>query len=230
MDNARLLKLYLSLIVLEFISLLLGLNFLHIITNVLAAPLIFLIYLRIIKLNYKWHFIIIFLFLYMTDLYHLLIKPDINNLFCIYFNSVPYAILTFSACKTLELKKLKDLDFILIVSFLIVFGLYLYIFLVINSILIDQNVHNYFLFIIYALLMFLMSVLITVKYIIRPNKSNTSLLLVVPCFIISDVFYLMNIIYEDIYIFKYLFLMPQLLVYFFLLKYELNRNKIFDFI
>jgi hypothetical protein len=230
MDNGTLLKFYFSLIVLEFIALFFGLNMLHIITNVLAAPLVLFLYLRIIKFNYKWYFIAIFFFLYATDIFHLLVKPDLNNLFCIYLNTIAYLILTFFVFKTLEFKKLKDLDYILYISFVIVLSLFLYIFWVVNDILIDRNVRNYPVFVIYAFLVIVMSVLITMKYIIKPNKCNTSLLIVIPCFIISDVFYLMNIIYKDIYVFKYLFLLPQLLVYFFLLKFELNRNKIFDFI
>ena len=230
MNNDRLLKFYFSLIVLEFISLFFGLHFLHIMTNVLTGPLILFIYLRVIKLNYKWYFITIMIFLYATDVFHLIIKPDINNLFCIYLNTIAYSILTIFVFKTLEFKKLKDLDFIFYVSLIIIFSLFLYIYWVINDILIDQKVNYYPVFFTYALLMFIMSVLITIKYIIKPNKCNTSLQIVVPCFIVSDVFYLMNIIYDEIHIFKYLFLLPQLLVYYFLLKFELNRNKIFDII
>jgi len=76
--------------------------------------------------------------------------------------------------------------------------------------------------------MFLMSILITIKYIIKPNISNTSLQIAVACFIVSDVFYLILTIYDDINVFKFLFLIPQITVYYFLLKFELNRNKIFD--
>lgn len=212
----------------EFISLLFGLEFLHILSNVLTAPLILFIYLRIAKLDYKWYFIFLIITLYSTDIYHLIVKFDLNNLFCIYLNSIAYFILTVFIFKNLDFKKLKDLDFIFYLSFVIVFSFYSYVLYVVNEILLDQQLNNYFAILIYALFMFVMSILITIKYILKPNISNTSLQIAVACFIISDVFYLITIIYNNIDIFKYLFLIPQLAVYYFLLKFELNRTKIFE--
>lgn len=212
----------------EMISLFFGLNFLHIISNILTAPLILFVYLRIVKLNYKWYFILLFITLYLTDLFHLIVDLDINNLFCVYSNSIAYSILIYFTLKEMEFKNLKELDFIFYLSFLIIVGLYFYILYVVNEILIEQKVENYLVFVIYALLMFFMCVLITIKYTIKPNLSNTSLQIAIACFIISDLFYLISIIYDQIIMFKYLFLIPQLAVYYFLLKYELNRNKIFE--
>lgn len=212
----------------EMISLFFGLNFLHIISNILTAPLILFVYLRIVKLNYKWYFILLFITLYLTDLFHLIVDLDINNLFCVYSNSIAYSILIYFTLKEMEFKNLKELDFIFYLSFLIIVGLYFYILYVVNEILREQKVQNYLVFVIYALLMFFMCVLITIKYTIKPNLSNTSLQIAIACFIISDLFYLISIIYDQIIMFKYLFLIPQLAVYYFLLKYELNRNKIFE--
>lgn len=212
----------------EVVSLLFGLNFLHIISNVITAPLILFIYLRIVKLNYKRYFILLFTSLYATDLFHLVVDLDINNLFCAYLNSIAYAILIYFTLKEMEFKKMKELDFIFYTSLAIVVFLYAYILYVVNEILLEQKVDNYLIFVIYALLMFFMCVLITIKYIIKPNLSNTSLQISIACFIISDLFYLISIIYNQIIMFKYLFLIPQLAVYYFLLKYELNRNKIFE--
>lgn len=212
----------------EMISLFFELNFLHIISNVLTAPLILFLYLRIIKLNYKRYFILLITALYTTDLFHLVIELDINNLFCVYLNSIAYSILIYFTLKEMEFKKLKELDLIFYISFVVVVFLYFYILYVVNEILLEQQVNNYTIFIIYALLMFFMCVLITIKYIIKPNMSNTSLQIAIACFIISDLFYLISIIYDEIIMFKYLFLIPQLTVYYFLLKYELNRNKIFE--
>ncbi len=212
----------------EMISLFFGLNFLHIISNVLTAPLILFLYLKIVKLNYKWYFILLLITLYATDLFHLIIDLDINNLFCVYLNSIAYSILIYFTLKEMEFKKLKELDFIFYTSLAIVVVLYAYILYVVNEILLEQKVENYLIFVIYALLMFFMCVLITIKYIIKPNMSNTSIQISIACFIISDLFYLISIIYDEIIMFKYLFLIPQLAVYYFLLKYELNRNKIFE--
>ncbi len=228
MDNTRLLNLYFSLIALEFISLFFGLEILHILSNVLGAPLILFIYLRITKLNYKWYFIFLILALYATDIYHLITKPSINNLFCAYLNSIAYIILVFFILKTMDYKKSKHLDFIFYLSFVIVCCFYLYILYVVNEILLEQQVENYFILALYAVIMFIMSILITIKYILKPNISNTSLQIAVACFIVSDVFYLILTIYDDINVFKFLFLIPQITVYYFLLKFELNRNKIFD--
>lgn len=230
MDNTVVIKLYLGLIVAEFISLLFGLDFLHIISNVLTAPLIIFLYLKIIKHNYKWYFIAIILALYATDIFHLIAVPDLNNLFCIYLNAIAYSILSFFIFRNMEFKKLKELDFIFYLSFAIVFFFYLYILYVVNSILIEQQVTHYIAYVIYAVLMFLMSILITIKYILKPNISNTSLQIAIACFIVSDFFYLISLIYEEIIMFKYLFLVPRLVLYYFLLKYELNRNKIFEII
>lgn len=228
MDNARLMNLFFGLIIMEIISLFFGLNFLHLISNIVAAPLILFIYLRIVKLNYKWYFILLFTALYATDLFHLIVDLDINNLFCAYLNSFAYAVLIHFTLKEMEFKRLKELDFIFYVSLLLVVFLYAYILYVVNEILLEQKVENYLTFVIYALLMFFMCVLITIKYIIKPNISNTSLQIAIACFVISDLFYLISIIYDQIIMFKYLFLIPQLAVYYFLLKYELNRNKIFE--
>ncbi len=212
----------------EIASLLFNLDFLHTISNILAAPLILFLYFKIVKLNYKWCFILLLSMLYLTDLFHLIVDLDINNLFCVYLNSIAYSILIFFTLKEMEFKKLKDLDIIFYVSLVLVIFLYAYILFVVNAILIEQEVENYLIFVIYALLMFFMCVLITVKYIIKPNLSNTSLQISIACFIVSDLFYLISIIYADIIMFKYLFLIPQIGVYYFLLKYELNRNKIFE--
>lgn len=228
MDNARILNLYFSLIVMEIISLLFGFNFLHILVNILTAPLVLFLYLRVVKLNYKWYFILLFVALYLTDIFHLVVEMDINNVFCVYLNSISYGILIFFTLQKMEFKKLKELDFIFYTSFILVLFLYAYVLYVVNEILMEQKIDNYLLFVIYAFLMFVMCVLITIKYILKPNLSNTSLQISIVCFVFSDLFYLISIIYDSIIVFKFLFLIPQLVVYYFLLKYELNRNKIFE--
>lgn len=166
MDNTRLLNLYFGLIIMEIVSLFFGLNFLHIISNILTAPLILFIYIKIVKLNYKWYFILLLFTLYLTDLFHLMVDLDINNLFCVYLNSIAYSVLILFTLKEMEFKKLKELDFIFYVSLILVLFLYAYILYVVNDILLEQEVENYLIFVVYALLMFFMCVLITVKYII----------------------------------------------------------------
>lgn len=228
MDNARLLNLYFSLVIFQFISIYFELNLLHIVTNVLTAPLVLLIYLRITKFNFKWYLIIILVCLYFTDLFHLLTEPDIDNMFCVFLNAIAYSVLTVFIFKTMEFKKLRELDYIFCLSFGIVFLLFLYVVWVVNDLLIDQNVKYYPLFFLYSVLVFVMSVLLTIKYIIKPNRVNTNLQVIVVCFVVSDVFYVFYVFFSEIHVLKYMVFLPQLLVYYFLLSYELNRNKIFE--
>jgi hypothetical protein len=228
MDNTRLLNLYFGLVILEFISIYFEFDFLHILSNVLSAPIILLIYLRIAKHNFKWYLIVVLVFLYFTDLFHLLIDPNINNLLCVFLNAVAYSVLMIFVFKKMEFLKLRELDYIFYMSFVIVFLLFLYVVWVVNDMLVDQNVQYYPLFFLYAILMFVMGLLITIKCIVKPNKANTNLEVVVFCLVVSDVFYVFHVVYSEILMVKYLFFLPQLLVYYFLLRYELNRNKIFE--
>tara|TARA_R110000823_G_scaffold213890_4_gene343691 strand:+ start:1162 stop:1854 length:693 start_codon:yes stop_codon:yes gene_type:complete len=228
MDNARLLNLYFSLVIFQFISIYFELDFLHIVINVLTAPTILLIYLRMIKFNFKWYFIIVLISLYFTDLFHLLTEPDINNMFCVFLNAIAYFVLTIFIFKTMKFKNLRELDFIFYLSFSIVFLLFLYVVWVVNDMLIVQNVKHYPLFFLYSMLVFVMSVLLTIKYIVNPNRVNTNLQVIVVCFVVNDVFYVFYVFYNEIHVLKYMVFLPQLLVYYFLLSYELNRNKIFE--
>jgi hypothetical protein len=158
----------------------------------------------------------------------LLTEPDIDNMFCVFLNAIAYSTLTASIFKTMEFKKLRELDYIFYISFLVVFLLFLYVVWVVNDLLIDQNVKYYPLFFLYSVLVFVMSVLLTIKYIIKPNRVNTNLQVIIVCFVVSDVFYVFYVFYSEIHVLKYMVFLPQLLVYYFLLSYELNRNKIFE--
>lgn len=228
MKNSIFLKSYFSLIALEFIALFFGLNYLHIIVNVLAAPLILFIYFRVVKLSYQWYFVIVLLSLYATNISHIVAKLDINNIFCVFLNSMAYGVLTFFVLKNFEFKKQKNLDPVFYISFLIIFSLFSYILWVVNDILIEQKVNNYILFFIYSCFVFVMSTIVSFIFLVKPNICNTNLQISIFCFITSNLFYLIHIIYSDIEIFKYFLFLPQLIVYYFLLKYELNRNKIFE--
>lgn len=169
---------------------------------------------------------------YYTDILHFFAKQDINNMFCAYPNVVAYLALIFIVVKNLEIKKFKDLDALVYLSFVIVAAFFVYLSWVAYTVISYQNIDqsNYDFLFFYIVLMFVMSILVTLKYIIKPNLANTNLELLMACFVISDLFYLMNLIYPEIILFRYFYIIPQLLLYYFLLKFELNRNKIFEII
>ena len=218
---------YFLMIVFEFIALTIDSSFLHKISNYLSAPLIILIYILVSKEKFKYYFIIVILFLYATDVFHLHVKQDINNLFCVYLNTVSYLVLSVFLIKQIKINFLFLNDLISVLSFLIITGFYLYIFFIVEGFLHEVNTDKYTHYLVYEILMLFMSVIVAYRFLNRQNLSNLYLMIVVTCLMISDFFYLMKFLYDDFKAFKFLLYIPQLIVYFFLLKYELTRVKIF---
>ncbi len=187
------------------------------------------IYLKIAGKELNIKFLLILFFLYSTDVFHLFFKPTIQNPFCIYLNLVVYVLLLNEVVKNIGTINFKKFDNILVLSILIIFSFLGYIFYVANALILDQNIKYYSIFLAYCILLFILGVIITIKFVIKTNISNTFLIITFACFVLSDVFYLFNLIYSDIIIFKYILYLPQFLTYYFLLNYELNRYKISKF-
>lgn len=213
--------------ILEIFSIYFEFENLHFYLNIICAPIIISLYLLLVKNNINIKFLLILLLFYSTDILHLIVEQNINNKFCIYLNSIAYFILISNLIKDIGIKSYKKLDHILLLSVLIIVLFLSYIFYITNEIMLDKNIDYYGLFLSYSILVFILGLLITIKFVLKPNSSNTNLIIVFACFIFTDVFYLVYIVYREIGIFRYFLFLPQFLSYYFLLNYELNRLKIF---
>ncbi|WP_310555441.1 hypothetical protein [Flavobacterium sp.] len=145
--------------------------------------------------------------------------------YIILINMLAYTmLLSFSVRSLLEIKfNLIDrisIVFIFIMTLFISSLIYVAVFLVFGS-----SFELYILVIIYAVILGLLAIVNTVKYLMLNNKGNFYSILTTFCFIVCDLFYILYYYYYDFIFFRYTSILSNVISLYFLVKYFLFYKK-----
>ncbi len=80
-------------------------------------------------------------------------------------------------------------------------------------------------YVIYGLTLSLLSLLSIMNYMKKGTYAFFNLIITITCFLISDIFFILNSFYLKLYIFSMTGLIPQVLSYFFLVNYFIENEK-----
>lgn len=185
------------------------------------VPLIFIYYL--ITNNYKISGIksLIFLFCFVGDIFNLLQFNDLGlgALLCFLFVYILLLKLAIDDFKYLKLNK-KDRIPILVSFFFIAT-----ICISILSLNFERMQLNFSLYILYGVTLSLLTFFSIVNYLKKENYTFFCLVVMCSCFMISDIFFVIDKFYLDLYAFSFINVSFQIISYFFMVTYFIENDR-----
>lgn len=186
----------------------------------IVMPSLFIYYL--VSNHYKISIInsIIFSVLFIRDLFNML-KVDetaLGSFLCILF---VYTLLLYSTIKDFRCFVFNKRDIGAVVLVFVGIGAICYSVLNLKF----ENLElNFFLYVIFGIVLSILSVITILNYYKNSSFAFFNALLMCICFIISDIFFVINKFYLHNEVFGLISLMTQLLSYFFMMKYLLKKE------
>lgn len=187
----------------------------------ILAPIMFIFYL--ITNNYKisWTKALVFLFCFIGDLFFFirLLDTDIGGLLCFL---VVYSLLlklSFDDFMKLNFNKKDSIPLLVLLFFIII------ICTSVLSLKFEKIEPYFYLYIIYGILISILSFVSISNYIKKGNYTFFSLVMMCVCFIISDVFFIIHNYYLNLNAISFLNLFSILFVYFFMTTYFIESDK-----
>ena len=185
------------------------------------VPLIFIYYL--ITNDYKISGIksLIFLFCFVGDIFNLLQFNDLGlgALLCFLFVYILLLKLAIDDFKYLKLNK-KDRIPILVSFFFIAT-----ICISILSLNFERMQLNFSLYILYGVTLSLLTFFSIVNYLKKENYTFFCLVVMCSCFMISDIFFVIDKFYLDLYAFSFINVSFQIISYFFMVTYFIENDR-----
>jgi len=190
-------------------------------TKSIIIPFVFIYYL--ITNEYKISLIkaMVFLFCFIGDIFNLL-NFDISPLGALLSFLVVYLLLLkisyddfrrFKFNKSDRLQILISFFFIAIISTSIL------------SLKFEKMKVDLSLYIIYGITLSLLIFVSIANYIKRPNYAFLNLVIMCVCFMISDIFFVINKFYLSLYAFSFIHVFVQVFSYFFMVTYLIENDK-----
>lgn len=187
----------------------------------ILAPIMFMYYL--ITNNYKisWIKALVFLFCFIGDLFFFISFFDtvVGGLLCFL---VVYSLLlklSFDDFLNLNFNKKDRIPLSLLLIFIVVTCLS------VLSLKFEKIKPDFYLYIIYGVLLSILSFVSISNYIKKGNYTFFSLFMMCVCFIISDVFFIIHNFYLNLYAFSFLNVYSILFSYFFMTTYFIENDK-----
>lgn len=196
-------------------------NYLVIYTKSIVIPLIFIYYL--ITNNYKitWIKSFIFLFCFTGDIFNALNFNDSGLGALLSFLMVYLLLAKLAVTNFIHLKfNKKDSIPMLILFFFIV--------AICTSILtlrFEKMMLDFSLYILYGIALGFLSFISIANYIKKGNYTFFNLVLMCVCFMISDIAYVINKFYFNLYTFSFINISVQVFSYFFMVTYFIENDK-----
>ena len=171
-------------------------------------------------------FLLVFILLYCSDIIFSTLDENTPSFPKFYINILCYLIMIYIITKQIIERGYQKVDLIIQISLLITIILFGYIFYFVNEIIKTTTIDFYNLFLFYGFTLFCLSSLVVFNFTQKANRSNINLSVAVTCVILGDVFYIINYSYLKIPLFVFIINITNLLTYYFLFHFEMNRNKI----
>ncbi len=188
------------------------------------APIVFIYYL--ITNNYKINGIkaLVFLFCFAGDLFVLIKFLDsiIGGLLCFLIVYSLLLKLSFDDFRKLDFNKKDGIPLFLLMVFVTT------ICTTVLSLKFENIQPNFYFFVIYGIVLSLLSFVAISNYIKKGNYVFLNLLVMSLCFVISDIFYIIDNFYYDLYTFEFVNVFAQIFSYFFMVTYFIESDKNFQ--
>jgi hypothetical protein len=190
-------------------------------TKSIIVPLIFIYYLITNNYEISWVKVLVFLFSFVGDLFNLLQFNDAGLGALLSFLFV-YLLLLKLVFDDFRYSKLNKGDHIpMLVSFLFIVSICVSIL----SLNFERMKLDFSLYILYGVVLSLLSFFSIVNYLKKANYTFFSMVVMCVCSMISDAFFVINKFYLNLYAFSFIAIFVQVFSYFFMVTYFIEKDK-----
>ena len=217
--------LYLSSSILYLLSIIFDYTDLILLFKPIIASSMLFYYLQECKGKVNFWYTLVLILLFISGILNTF-EDELVLIYIIIVNFFVYGILLTNTILSLFKLKIKLLDkinvsYVIITSFFLMTLAYVSIFVVFNP-----TSDIYYFIVLYSLLLLLLGIFNTIKFIANYSKANVYLMISTFCFIICDLFYALYYYYYDFIFFRYISILCNVINFYFLVNYFLaRRNK-----
>lgn len=192
-------------------------------TKSLVVSSIFIYYLT--TNNYKIDLIKagIFLFSFIGDVF-ILMNYDNSEIGSVLSFLMVYLLLITHLARHLKKIKLNKIDLLSLISIIIVM---IVLSITILSLPFEKMKTDFSIIIIYSIVLSILICISVIKYITKSNFTFLNLLLMSLCFLISDIFYVIDGFYLSLSVFNLIEISTQVFSYYFMVNYFIASDKSF---
>lgn len=210
--------------ILFFLSIVINNDYLTLVSKPVISTSIFFYYLQESHKKVNFWFLLILILFFFSGILNLY-EDEFVLQYVILINLISYCILLGFIIRSLFEIKINNLDnvnltYIILMLLFLSCLLYVCLFLVFDS---TEVLYLYF--IVYACVLLLLGLLITILYLLNNNEENISLMTATFCYIICDLFYAIYYYYYDFIFFRYVSVLCNIVSFYFLVNYFLLRNQ-----
>jgi len=181
----------------------------------IVVPSIFIYFF--IENNYRLNFkkAAIFFFSFIGEIYYILDNnlTEVTPMICFMLVYILLISMMLRDLETIKFIKEKRTQILILVLFISVF------ILTILNLKFEDLQFNFSYFIVYGIVLGIVTLLTFTNFILKPSYSFFNLVLMSICFVFSDVFYLINNFYFPLTAFKVLGISTQVFSYYFMVQY-----------
>ena len=181
----------------------------------IVVPSIFIYFF--IENNYRLNFkkAAIFFFSFIGEIYYILDNnlTEVTPMICFMLVYILLISMMLRDLDTIKFIKEKRTQILILVLFISVF------ILTILNLKFEDLQFNFSYFIVYGIILGIVTLLTFTNFILKPSYSFFNLVLMSICFVFSDVFYLINNFYFPLTAFKVLGISTQVFSYYFMVQY-----------
>ena len=181
----------------------------------IVVPSIFIYFF--IENNYRLNFkkAAIFFFSFIGEIYYILYNnlTEVTPMICFMLVYILLISMMLRDLETIKFIKEKRTQILILVLFISVF------ILTILNLKFEDLQFNFSYFIVYGIVLGIVTLLTFTNFILKPSYSFFNLVLMSICFVFSDVFYLINNFYFPLTAFKVLGISTQVFSYYFMVQY-----------
>jgi uncharacterized membrane protein YhhN len=190
-------------------------------TKSLVVSSIFIYYLT--TNNYKIDLIKggIFLFSFVGDVFILMNYND-SEIGSVLSFLIVYLLLIIHLVRGLKKIKFDKIDILSLISIIIVM---IVLSITILSLPFEKMKTDFSIIIIYSIVLSILICISVIKYITKSNFAFLNLLLMSVCFLLSDIFYVLNGFYLSLSVFNLIEISTQVFSYFFMVNYFIANDK-----
>jgi uncharacterized membrane protein YhhN len=190
-------------------------------TKSLVVSSIFIYYLT--TNNYKIDLIKggIFLFSFIGDVFILMNYND-SEIGSVLSFLIVYLLLIVHLVRGLKKIKFDKIDILSLISIIIVM---IVLSITILSLPFEKMKTDFSIIIIYSIVLSILICISVIKYITKSNFAFLNLLLMSVCFLLSDIFYVLNGFYLSLSVFSLIEISTQVFSYFFMANYFISNDK-----
>lgn len=187
----------------------------------IVVPLIFIYYLISNNYEISWIKILIFLFSFVGDIFNLLQFNDFGLGALLSFLFVNVLLLKLAIGDFVYLKMNREDRIPMAVTFFFV----AMICISVLSLNFERMKLDFSLYVLYGVVLSLLSFFSIVNYLKKGNYAFFCLLVMCGCSMVSDVFFIINKFYLNLYAFSFINITVQVFSYFFMASYFLENDK-----